>query len=110
HRGRAVEFRGSIMPNIYGEDAVLRVLDKQSLYESTKQQLSLDSLGFETDDIRALRRLAHEPYGMLLVTGPTGSGKTTTLYAAITEINKGQDKIVRIEYPVEYHLAGGVQI
>src|SRR5258706_9660872 len=98
------------MPNIYGEDAVLRVLDKQSLYESTQQQLSLDSLGFETDDIRALRRLSHEPYGMLLVTGPTGSGKTTTLYAAITEINNGQDKIVTIEDPVEYQLAGGLQI
>src|SRR5712691_5651976 len=74
-RGRAVDFRVSIMPNIYGEDAVLRVLDKQSLYESTQQQLSLDSLGFEPDDIRALRRLSHEPYGMLLVTGPTGSDK-----------------------------------
>jgi general secretion pathway protein E len=109
-RGRAVDFRVSIMPNIYGEDAVLRVLDKQSLYESTKQQLSLDSLGFETGDIRALRRLSHEPYGMLLVTGPTGSGKTTTLYAAITEINNGQDKIVTIEDPVEYQLAGVLQI
>src|SRR5207245_2007014 len=108
-RGRAVDFRVSIMPNIYGEDAVLRVLDKQSLYESTQQQLSLDSLGFETGDIRALRRLSHEPYGMLLVTGPTGSGKTTTLYAAITEINNGQDKIVTIEDPVEYQLAGVLQ-
>ena len=109
-RGRAVDFRVSIMPNIYGEDAVLRVLDKQSLYESTQQQLSLDSLGFETGDIRALRRLSHEPYGMLLVTGPTGSGKTTTLYAAITEINNGQDKIVTIEDPLEYQLAGVLQI
>jgi general secretion pathway protein E len=109
-RGRAVDFRVSIMPNIFGEDAVLRVLDKQSLYESTQQQLSLDSLGFEPDDIRALRRLSHEPYGMLLVTGPTGSGKTTTLYAAITEINNGQDKIVTIEDPVEYQLPGVLQI
>jgi general secretion pathway protein E len=109
-RGRAVDFRVSIMPNIFGEDAVLRVLDKQSLYESTQQQLSLDSLGFEPDDIRALRRLSHEPYGMLLVTGPTGSGKTTTLYAAITEINNGQDKIITIEDPVEYQLAGVLQI
>jgi len=92
------------------KDAVLRVLDKQSLYESTQQQLSLDSLGFEPDDIRALRRLSHEPYGMLLVTGPTGSGKTTTLYAAITEINNGQDKIITIEDPVEYQLAGVLQI
>jgi len=109
-RGRAVDFRVSIMPNIHGEDAVLRVLDKQALYESTQQQLSLDSLGFDEADIRTLRRLSHEPYGMLLVTGPTGSGKTTTLYAAITEINNGQDKIVTIEDPVEYQLAGVLQI
>jgi general secretion pathway protein E len=109
-RGRAVDFRVSIMPSIYGEDAVLRVLDKQSLYESTRQQLSLDSLGFGEEEIRTLRRLSHEPYGMLLVTGPTGSGKTTTLYAAITEINNGQDKIVTIEDPVEYQLPGVLQI
>jgi general secretion pathway protein E len=109
-RGRAVDFRVSIMPSIYGEDAVLRVLDKQSLYESTQQQLSLDSLGFGADDVSVLRRLSHEPYGMLLVTGPTGSGKTTTLYAAITEINNGQDKIVTIEDPVEYQLPGVLQI
>jgi general secretion pathway protein E len=109
-RGRAIDFRVSIMPSIHGEDAVLRVLDKQSLYEQTRQALSLDSLGFEERDIRALRRLSHEPYGMLLVTGPTGSGKTTTLYAAISEINKGQDKIVTIEDPVEYQLPGVLQI
>jgi general secretion pathway protein E len=109
-RGRAVDFRVSIMPSIHGEDAVLRVLDKQTLYESSQQQLSLDSLGFEDADVRAIRRLSHEPYGMLLVTGPTGSGKTTTLYAAITEINNGQDKIVTIEDPVEYQLAGVLQI
>jgi general secretion pathway protein E len=109
-RGRAVDFRVSIMPSIYGEDAVLRVLDKQSLYESTQQQLSLDSLGFGETEIRTLRRLSNEPYGMLLVTGPTGSGKTTTLYAAITEINNGQDKIVTIEDPVEYQLPGVLQI
>jgi general secretion pathway protein E len=108
--GRAVDFRVSIMPSIYGEDAVLRILDKQSLYESTQTQLSLDSLGFEPDDMATLRRLSHEPYGMLLVTGPTGSGKTTTLYAAITEINSGQDKIVTIEDPVEYQLPGVLQI
>ncbi len=108
--GRAVDFRVSIMPSIHGEDAVLRVLDKQSLYESTQQQLSLDSLGFEDKDVRIIRRLSHEPYGMLLVTGPTGSGKTTTLYAAITEINNGQDKIVTIEDPVEYQLGGVLQI
>jgi general secretion pathway protein E len=109
-RGRAVDFRVSIMPSIHGEDAVLRVLDKQSLYETTQQQLSLDSLGFEPEDVRRLRRLSREPHGMLLVTGPTGSGKTTTLYAAISEINNGQDKIVTIEDPVEYQLAGVLQI
>ncbi len=109
-RGRSVDFRVSVMPSIHGEDAVLRVLDKQSLYESTRQSLSLDSLGFEPRDIKALRRLSQEPHGMLLVTGPTGSGKTTTLYAAITEINKGQDKIVTIEDPVEYQLPGVLQI
>src|SRR3954464_2909615 len=108
--GRAVDFRVSIMPSIHGEDAVLRVLDKQSLYEQTQQQLSLDSLGFEADEVRRLRRLSREPYGMLLVTGPTGSGKTTTLYAAISEINSGQDKIVTIEDPVEYQLPGVLQI
>jgi general secretion pathway protein E len=109
-RGRAVDFRVSIMPSIHGEDAVLRVLDKQALYESTQQQLSLDSLGLNPDEVKKLRRLSREPYGMLLVTGPTGSGKTTTLYAAISEINSGQDKIVTIEDPVEYQLAGVLQI
>ncbi|MDH3320718.1 MAG: GspE/PulE family protein [Betaproteobacteria bacterium] len=109
-RGRSVDFRVSIMPSIHGEDAVLRVLDKQSLYEATQQQLSLDSLGLEPDDVKKLRRLSREPYGMLLVTGPTGSGKTTTLYAAISEINSGQDKIITIEDPVEYQLAGVLQI
>jgi general secretion pathway protein E len=109
-RGRAVDFRVSIMPSIHGEDAVLRVLDKQTLYESTQQKLSLASLGFDKEDVDALRRLSREPYGMLLVTGPTGSGKTTTLYAAISEIHTGQDKIVTIEDPVEYQLAGVLQI
>jgi len=109
-RGRAVDFRVSIMPSIHGEDAVLRVLDKQTLYESTQQKLSLSSLGFDEQDVAALRRLSREPYGMLLVTGPTGSGKTTTLYAAISEIHTGQDKIVTIEDPVEYQLAGVLQI
>jgi general secretion pathway protein E len=109
-QGRTVDFRVSIMPSIHGEDAVVRVLDKQSLYEAERQQLSLDSLGFAADEVRVLRRLSQEPYGMLLVTGPTGSGKTTTLYAAISEINSGQDKIVTIEDPVEYQLPGVLQI
>ena len=109
-RGRAVDFRVSVMPSIHGEDAVLRILDKQPLYEQARQQLNLDGLGFDEQDIHALRRLSREPYGMLLVTGPTGSGKTTTLYAAITEINGGEDKIVTIEDPVEYQLPGVLQI
>ncbi|MDA8109284.1 MAG: GspE/PulE family protein [Betaproteobacteria bacterium] len=109
-RDRTVDFRVSIMPSIHGEDAVLRILDRQSLYKATLQQLSLDALGFARDEIRALRRLSNEPYGMLLVTGPTGSGKTTTLYAAISEINHGRDKIVTIEDPVEYQLPGVLQI
>jgi general secretion pathway protein E len=107
---KAVDFRVSVMPSIHGEDAVLRVLDKQSLRENDRQQLSLDALGFEDGEIRLLRRLSREPYGMLLVTGPTGSGKTTTLYAAISEINNGQDKIITIEDPVEYQLPGVLQI
>jgi general secretion pathway protein E len=110
HRDQPIDFRVSIMPSIHGEDAVLRILDKRGLYEAQQQQLSLGSLGFEERDIRVLRRLSREPYGMLLVTGPTGSGKTTTLYAAISEINSGQDKIVTIEDPVEYQLAGVLQI
>jgi general secretion pathway protein E len=109
-RGRAIDFRASVMPSIHGEDAVVRVLDKQSLYEGGSRQLSLDSLGFDARDILGLRRLAQKPHGMLLVTGPTGSGKTTTLYAALTEINRGVDKIVTIEDPVEYQLPGVLQI
>jgi general secretion pathway protein E len=108
-RGRAVDCRVSIMPSIYGEDAVVRILDKQALTDQIKG-LSLDHLGFTDSDIGALRALIGEPYGMVLVTGPTGSGKTTTLYAAITEINNGQDKIVTIEDPVEYQLPGVLQI
>ena len=108
-RGREIDFRVSIMPSIFGEDAVLRILDKQALSDQIKG-LRLDYLGFDDKAIKVLRRLATEPYGMMLVTGPTGSGKTTTLYAAITEINHGQDKIVTIEDPVEYQLPGVLQI
>jgi general secretion pathway protein E len=108
-KGREIDFRVSVMPSIFGEDAVLRILDKQNLADAIRG-LRLDFLGFDADTITLLRRLAHEPHGMLLVTGPTGSGKTTTLYALITEINHGQDKIVTIEDPVEYQLPGVLQI
>jgi general secretion pathway protein E len=107
--GREVDLRVSIMPSIHGEDAVLRVLDKKSLSEDGKG-LQLTGLGFDEATALVLRRLASLPYGMFLVTGPTGSGKTTTLYAAISEINKGNDKIVTIEDPVEYQLPGVLQI
>jgi general secretion pathway protein E len=108
-QGRAVDFRVSIMPSIHGEDAVLRILDKQSLTDQLSG-LRLDTLGFDEATLTVLRRLSREPYGMLLVTGPTGSGKTTTLYAAISEINNGHDKIITIEDPVEYQLQGILQI
>jgi general secretion pathway protein E len=107
--GHEVDFRVSVMPSIFGEDAVLRILDKQILSDQIKG-LRLDYLGFDEHTLIQLRRLASEAYGMLLVTGPTGSGKTTTLYAVITEINCGQDKIVTIEDPVEYQLPGVLQI
>jgi general secretion pathway protein E len=107
--GREIDLRVSIMPSIHGEDAVLRVLDKQSLSEQARG-LRLTGLGFSEEMAALLRRLAALPYGMMLVTGPTGSGKTTTLYAAITEINHGYDKIVTIEDPVEYQLPGVLQI
>jgi general secretion pathway protein E len=108
-RGRQIDFRVSIMPSIHGEDAVLRILDKQALSDQVKG-LRLDYLGFEAGIMRTVRRLCTEPYGMILVTGPTGSGKTTTLYAAISEINHGHDKIITIEDPVEYQLPGVLQI
>ncbi len=108
-KGKEVDFRVSVMPSIYGEDAVLRILDKQALADQVKG-LRLDYLGFDEASIRTIRRLSNEPYGMLLVTGPTGSGKTTTLYGAISEINRGEDKIITIEDPVEYQLGGVLQI
>jgi len=108
-QGREIDFRVSVMPSIFGEDAVLRILDKQGLTDHVKG-LSLDALGFDDQSAFVLRRLSSEPYGMLLVTGPTGSGKTTTLYAAISEINRGSDKLITIEDPVEYQLPGVLQI
>jgi type IV pilus assembly protein PilB len=109
YKGRFIDFRVSIMPSIHGEDAVLRVLDKETLSEKF-QNLSLDVVGFSGDEVRKFRRYIREPYGMVLVTGPTGSGKTTTLYAAINEIKTDEDKIITIEDPVEYQVAGITQI
>jgi general secretion pathway protein E len=108
-RGREIDFRVSIMPSTTAEDAVLRILDKQRLADAARG-LTLDSLGFELRDREAIRALAQEPYGMLLVTGPTGSGKTTTLYATLSETHDGHDKVITIEDPVEYQLAGVLQI
>jgi type IV pilus assembly protein PilB len=109
YKGRFVDFRVSIMPSIHGEDAVLRVLDKETLSEKF-HNLSLEVIGFSEDDLRKFRRYIREPYGMVLVTGPTGSGKTTTLYAAINEIKTEEDKIITIEDPVEYQVQGITQI
>jgi len=105
NRGREVDFRVSVMPSVFGEDAVLRVLDKRALADET-HGLTLEQLGFDEADRLVLRRLAREPHGMVLVTGPTGSGKTTTLYALIGEVHTGLEKIVTIEDPVEYQLPG----
>ncbi|MCU0841602.1 MAG: GspE/PulE family protein [Thiobacillaceae bacterium] len=108
-RGREIDLRVSIMPGVFGEDCVLRVLDRQQLSDELKG-ITLERLGFDGDTLARVRRLAREPYGMFLVTGPTGSGKTTTLYAALSEINTGRDKIITIEDPVEYQLGGVLQI
>ncbi|MBI5561713.1 MAG: Flp pilus assembly complex ATPase component TadA, partial [Deltaproteobacteria bacterium] len=102
---KTIDFRVSIMPAVYGEDAVIRILDKEHL-TSEFEKLTLSSLGFGEKEVFLLRRMIKEPYGMLLVTGPTGSGKTTSLYAALSEINTGDDKIITIEDPVEYELKG----
>jgi len=107
--GRDIDFRVSVMPSVFGEDAVLRILDRRALTDEL-QGLSLEVLGFEAGMRQRLTDLSKEPYGMLLVTGPTGSGKTTTLYAVISEVNKGLDKIITIEDPVEYQLPGVLQI
>jgi type IV pilus assembly protein PilB len=109
YKGRFVDFRVSIMPSIHGEDAVLRVLDKETLSEKF-HNLSLEVVGFSDEELRKFRRYIREPYGMVLVTGPTGSGKTTTLYAAINEIKTDEDKIITIEDPVEYQVRGITQI
>jgi type IV pilus assembly protein PilB len=109
YKGRYIDLRVSIMPASHGEDAVLRVLDKETLSEKF-QSLSLDVVGFSAEEMRRFRRYIREPYGMVLVTGPTGSGKTTTLYAAINEIKSDEDKIITIEDPVEYQLKGITQI
>ena len=109
YKGRLIDFRVSIMPTVHGEDAVLRVLDKESMSEKFSK-LSLDVVGFAEADITKFRRYIKEPYGMVLVTGPTGSGKTTTLYAALSEIKNDEDKIITIEDPVEYQIKGITQI
>ena len=106
---KAIDFRVSIMPSAFGEDAVIRILDKESIANNLKG-LTLDVLGMAPHEIKRFRKMIREPYGMVLVTGPTGSGKTTTLYAALTEIHTGEDKIITIEDPVEYLLKGITQI
>ncbi|HZM33733.1 MAG TPA: GspE/PulE family protein [Burkholderiales bacterium] len=107
--GREIDFRVSVMPSVFGEDAVLRVLDRRALSDQL-QGLTLDALGFSSEMKDSVRTLSGQPYGMLLVTGPTGSGKTTTLYAMISETNNGRDKFITIEDPVEYQLPGVLQI
>jgi type II secretory ATPase GspE/PulE/Tfp pilus assembly ATPase PilB-like protein len=107
--GKTIDFRVSIMPSVHGEDAVIRILDKESISEQFTA-LTLDILGFPAPELARFRKYIHEPYGMVLVTGPTGSGKTTTLYAALSEIKSVEDKIITIEDPVEYQLRGITQI
>ncbi len=107
--GKTIDFRVSIMPSVHGEDAVIRILDKESISEQFTE-LRLDILGFPEAELKRFRKYIAEPYGMVLVTGPTGSGKTTTLYAALSEIKSVEDKIITIEDPVEYQLRGVTQI
>jgi len=107
--GKTIDFRVSILPGALGEDVVIHILDKESLTAGVGT-LRLDSLGFDENDLRRFRKSIREPYGMVLVTGPTGSGKTTTLYAALSEITTGEDKMIAIEDPVEYQLRGVIQI
>ena len=108
-QGRQIDLRVSIMPSVHGEDAVVRILDKQAVIQA-HGRLTLDALGFDADSLQSLRALLDLPHGMLLVTGPTGSGKTTTLYAALSETFTGREKVITIEDPVEYQLAGVLQI
>jgi type II secretory ATPase GspE/PulE/Tfp pilus assembly ATPase PilB-like protein len=108
-KGRTIDFRVSIMPTVHGEDCVIRILDKESANEEFRT-LNLEVLGFDEETKRKLRKFIREPYGMVLVTGPTGSGKTTTLYACLSEIVSVEDKIITIEDPVEYQLPGVSQI
>jgi type IV pilus assembly protein PilB len=107
--GKTIDFRVSIMPSVHGEDAVIRILDKESISEQFTE-LTLDILGFPAPELARFRKYIREPYGMVLVTGPTGSGKTTTLYAGLSEIKSVEDKIITIEDPVEYQLRGITQI
>jgi type IV pilus assembly protein PilB len=107
--GRTIDFRVSIVPTVHGEDSVIRILDKESMNSEFKN-LRLDVLGFDGEILNKMRKFIREPYGMVLVTGPTGSGKTTTLYAALSEIQSSEDKIITIEDPVEYQLRGITQI
>jgi type II secretory ATPase GspE/PulE/Tfp pilus assembly ATPase PilB-like protein len=107
--GKTIDFRVSVMPSVHGEDSVIRILDKESISEQFRE-LRLDILGFPDDELRRFRKYIAEPYGMVLVTGPTGSGKTTTLYGALSEIKSIEDKIITIEDPVEYQLKGITQI
>jgi type IV pilus assembly protein PilB len=109
YKGRTVDFRVSILPSAFGENCVIRILDKEQISEEFKN-LSLDVVGFDPEDLKMFRLYIKEPYGMVLVTGPTGSGKTTTLYAALNEIRNEEDKIITIEDPVEYQLQGIMQI
>jgi type IV pilus assembly protein PilB len=109
YKGRSIDFRVSIMPSVHGEDAVIRILDKESISEKFRN-LSLEVVGFLDADLKKFRRYIAEPYGMVLVTGPTGSGKTTTLYGALMEIKNDEDKIITIEDPVEYQIRGITQI
>jgi len=108
-RERDIDFRISVLPSVFGEDIVIRILDKSSITQGLRD-LRLESLGMSAEVLRRFRRAVHEPYGMVLITGPTGSGKTTTLYAALSELNAGEEKIITIEDPVEYQLDNVVQI